>query len=112
MPAASHKSRNGSRRNGEASEVLTLSEAAAYLRASDADVRRLAELQELPGRRIGGEWRFLRLGLQEWLRHPVRKLGREALLALAGAWQDDPYIERIVRDAHQRRGRRTADDKE
>src|SRR5260370_32303302 len=72
----------------ESIDVLTLSEAATYLRAAEADVLRLANLQELPGRQIGGEWRFLKAGLQDWLRTPPRKSGKDALLALAGAWKD------------------------
>src|SRR5947209_2818604 len=44
-------------------EVLTLSEAAAYLRVAEAEVLRLVLLQELPGRQIGNEWRFLKAGL-------------------------------------------------
>jgi excisionase family DNA binding protein len=86
-------------------EVLTLSEAAAYLRVAEAEVLRLVHLQELPGRQIGNEWRFLKAGLQEWLRTPDRRSGKEAFLALAGAWKDDPDIEQIVRESHRRRGR-------
>src|SRR5438309_11758601 len=89
----------------QASEVLTLGEAAAYLRVPEQDVLRLANLQELPGRQIGNEWRFLKAGLRDWLRTPARNSGKEALLALAGAWKDDPDIEEIVRQAHRRRGR-------
>lgn len=90
-------------------EVLTLSEAAAYMRVAEEDVLRLARLQELPGRQIGNEWRFLKAGLQDWLRTPARTSGKEALLALAGAWKDDPDIEEIVREAHRRRGRPLAE---
>jgi excisionase family DNA binding protein len=90
-------------------DVLTLSEAATYLRVAEADVLRLANLNELPGRRIGGGWRFLKAGLQDWLRTPPKKTGKEALLALAGAWKDDPDIEEIVRQAHQRRGRQVSE---
>jgi excisionase family DNA binding protein len=86
-------------------EVLTLSEAAAYLRVAEDHVLRLANLQELPGRRIGNEWRFLKAGLRDWLRTPARNSGKESLLALAGAWKNDPDIEEIVRVAHRRRGR-------
>jgi excisionase family DNA binding protein len=89
----------------ESVDVLTLSEAAAYLRVAEADVLRLADLHELPGRQIGGEWRFLKAGLQDWLRIPPRRSGKEAMLALAGAWKDDPDIEAIVEQAHRRRGR-------
>jgi excisionase family DNA binding protein len=92
--------------------VLTLSEAAAYLRVAENHVQRLAEMHELPGRRIGGEWRFLRAGLQDWLRKPPGRTGKEAFLALAGAWRDDPDVEQIVRDALRRRGRPGAERKE
>jgi excisionase family DNA binding protein len=86
-------------------EVLTLSEAAVYLRVAEEDVVRLVNLQALPGRRIGSDWRFLKAGLRDWLRTPHQNSGKEAMLALAGAWKDDPDIDQIVRDAHRRRGR-------
>jgi excisionase family DNA binding protein len=85
--------------------VLTLREVAAYLRVAESQVQRLAEMGVLPGRQIGGEWRFLKGGLQDWLRAPTVGSGRDAFLALAGVWRDDPDIEQIVRDAHRRRGR-------
>jgi excisionase family DNA binding protein len=93
-------------------EVLTASEAAAYLRVAEAEVLRMADRQELPGRRIGNEWRFLKAGLQDWLRTPARRPGKETLLALAGAWKDDPDIEEIVREAHRRRGRPVTENEE
>lgn len=43
-------------RPAEAPDVLTLEQAAA-----------LAEAGELPGRRIGSDWRFPRAALLEWL---------------------------------------------
>jgi excisionase family DNA binding protein len=48
-------------------EVLTLAEAAELLRAAEAVVAALAEAGELPGRRVGGEWRFARRALVAWL---------------------------------------------
>jgi excisionase family DNA binding protein len=86
-------------------EVLTLSEAAIYLRVAEEDVVRLVHLQALPGRRIGSDWRFLKAGLRDWLRIPHQNSGKEAMLDLAGAWKDDPDIDQIVREAHRRRGR-------
>ena len=90
---------------GESADVLTLSEAARYLRVEEGDVLCLADRQELPGRRISGEWRFLKAALQDWLRNPPGKAGKEALLALAGVWKDDPDIDEIVQQGHRRRGR-------
>ena len=97
------------RDNSASDDVLTLSEAAAYLRVAEEEVLRLALLRELPGRQIGDGWRFLKAGLQDWLRTPARPSGKEALLALAGTWKDDPDIEEIVREAHRRRGRPTTE---
>ena len=54
-------------RPAEAPDVLTLEQAAALLQVDAAEVAALADAGELPGRRIGGEWRFPRAALLEWL---------------------------------------------
>jgi|SRR5829696_2678882 len=54
-------------RPAEAPEVLTLAQAAALLQVDAAEVAALAEAGELPGRRIGGDWRFPRAALLDWL---------------------------------------------
>ncbi len=51
-----------------APEILTLGEAAALLRVPESDVESAARRHELPGRRIGAEWRFLRDALLSWLK--------------------------------------------
>ena len=51
----------------ESHDVLTLAQAAALLQVDRAEVAALADAGELPGRRIGGEWRFPRAALLEWL---------------------------------------------
>ena len=48
-------------------EVLTLDEAADLLIVPAHEVRKLADKGELPGRQIGGEWRFTRRALLDWL---------------------------------------------
>lgn len=48
-------------------EVLTLEEAAALLEADAGSVRELADDGSLPGRSVGGEWRFARAALLDWL---------------------------------------------
>lgn len=47
--------------------VLTLEEAAEFLRVSSESVRRLAATHALPGRLIDGEWRFWAQAIVEWL---------------------------------------------
>jgi excisionase family DNA binding protein len=86
-------------------DVLTLAEAAAYLRVAEAAVVDSVNTQGLPGRQIGGAWRFLKSSLQSWLNTPPRKSGNEALLALAGCWKDDPDAEEMLKEIYKKRGR-------
>jgi excisionase family DNA binding protein len=48
-------------------EVFTLEQLARFLQASEDTVRALAETGELPGRRVGDEWRFSRQAILDWL---------------------------------------------
>jgi excisionase family DNA binding protein len=48
-------------------EVLTLAEVADLLQVPEAAVAELADAGELPGRRLGGEWRFSRAAVLAWL---------------------------------------------
>ena len=50
--------------NGAVGEVLTLAEAAAYPRRPEDAVQAAVQDQNLPGRFINGEWRFLKAGIQ------------------------------------------------
>ena len=86
-----------------ASEVFTLSEAAGYLRVSETDLMRLVTDQALPGRQFGTEWRFLKSAIQDWLRTPPKRGSREAILALAGAWKDDPLVEAELEEIYRKR---------
>lgn len=56
-------------------DVLTLAEAAAYLRLPEDAVRAEAEAGWLVGQQVRGEWRFVRGGIVKWLQTPPpRKL--------------------------------------
>lgn len=92
--------------NGEAGEVLTLAEAAAYLRLTEAEVLRLVEEQGLPVRRLGQERRFLKSAIQEWLGAGTPSIpGKAAQLAVAGSWKDDPLVDEELKETFRRRGR-------
>ncbi|MCX8118581.1 MAG: helix-turn-helix domain-containing protein [Desulfobacterota bacterium] len=54
-------------------EVLTPKEAAEYLSVHVRTLYRLAKNGEIPGRKVGGSWRFQKQALDEWLS------GRETL---------------------------------
>lgn len=49
------------------SEVLSLEEAAALLRVEPKDIKEMAEAGELPGRKVGSQWRFSYTALMNWL---------------------------------------------
>lgn len=86
-----------------AGEVLTLAEAAAYLRVPESTVIQLMTDQALPGRRLGGEWRFLKAALQDWLRTPPVRGSREAVLSTAGSLKDDPFLLDELEEIYRRR---------
>ena len=93
--------------NGPADEVLTLSEAATYLRLPEREVISAVHSQGLAGRLIGGEWRFLKSAIQKWLSTGSLspRTSKEALLAAAGSFREDPDLDGIVEEAMRLRGR-------
>jgi excisionase family DNA binding protein len=54
-------------------EVLTVEEAAQLLRFAPYTIREKAREGQIPGRKIGGEWRFSRRRLLEWLEEGDRQ---------------------------------------
>ncbi|MFV0318262.1 MAG: helix-turn-helix domain-containing protein [Microthrixaceae bacterium] len=62
------KEDTGRRDPGEPDEVvLTGTEAAELLRVSVKTVLRLARKGDIPGRKVGREWRFARADVLAWL---------------------------------------------
>ena len=47
-------------------EVMTVKEVAEYFRLAESTVYRLVKSGSLPGRKLGGNWRFSRKGLEAW----------------------------------------------
>ena len=48
-------------------EVMTPREAAEYLSVHVRTIYRLAKNGDIPGRKVGGSWRFKKGALDEWL---------------------------------------------
>jgi excisionase family DNA binding protein len=88
-------------------EVLTLSEAARFLRVKRAILQRLAAKGDVPARKVGEEWRFSRAALQAWL--SGRPDYRKALLAQAGAFADDETLPELLKSIYDARGRPEVD---
>ena len=88
-------------------DVLTLEEAANFLRISVQTAEELAAHGRIPGRRIRDEWRFLRNALEDWLRRPDYK---QALLNQAGTLRDDESLTELRNAIYAARGRPEVDD--
>jgi excisionase family DNA binding protein len=111
------------------SEVLTLAEAAAYLRVTERALSEMADSAVVPGRKIGGDWRFLKTALEDWLCHgstngttkadrvldllldlsseeseASRQERKKRILAQAGIWKDDPTLAVLLRKIARERG--------
>lgn len=54
-----------------ASQDLDVDQLAAYLHLTPQQVRRLADRQQLPGRRVGGDWRFAEPEIHSWLEERI-----------------------------------------
>jgi excisionase family DNA binding protein len=83
-------------------QVLTLGETAALLRLPSAAVSELVARGEIPGRKIGDEYRFLRSALENWLQGGS---SRKTLLGLAGALKGDPFFPGILDELNKGRKR-------
>lgn len=62
-----------------ASQDLDENELAAYLHLSPAQVRKLADRGQLPGRKIAGQWRFSEAEVHEWLEKRIGASSGEEL---------------------------------
>jgi excisionase family DNA binding protein len=97
--------------NGPPGEVLTLAEAAAYLRLPEDDVLRMVREQDLHARQVGSQWRFLKSAIDEWLRTgPRPKSNKEAWKALVGIWKDDPTVDELREEIGSYRRQLTSED--
>lgn len=83
-------------------EVLTLEEAAGYLRISYEVAEQLAARGAIPARRIEDDWRFLRCALDDWLRGPDYK---QTMLGQAAALKDDESLAELRSAIYAERGR-------
>ncbi len=59
-------------------EIMTPREAAEYLSIHVRTIYRLAKLGEIPGRKVGGSWRFRKDTLDAWLSERQNPADRKA----------------------------------
>jgi len=87
------------------SEVLTLAEAAAFLRVPEAGLLAEATHGRVPGRLIAGEWRFVKATLLAWLSEPEAAPGawKERIRGIIGMWKDDPSVDPMIEEIYRQR---------
>ncbi|MCP4658706.1 MAG: helix-turn-helix domain-containing protein [bacterium] len=87
-------------------EVLTLEDAAHYLRLPGETVAREAATGGIPARQIEGTWRFSQSALSAWL---ARRDDRAVLLRQEGALRDDDSLDELLEAIYKARGRPEVD---
>lgn len=48
-------------------DILTISDVAEFFKVADKTVYALAQRGELPGFKVGGQWRFRRTAIDAWI---------------------------------------------
>src|SRR5574341_1868340 len=74
MDSVDRKGRGGT-------EILTIREVAGYLKLPVSTVYRLAERRDLPGHKVGRQWRFHKSVLDDWFRQHAAT-SRSAILVV------------------------------
>jgi PTS system nitrogen regulatory IIA component len=64
------------------SDMMDLVQLAAYLQRDAREVGKLASRGHLPGHKVGGEWRFARAEIDQWLEGQMRGYNDQQLTAL------------------------------
>ena len=86
-------------------EVMTLAEAAVFLRVPEDGLKADAASGRVPGRLIAGEWRFTKATLLAWFNEPeaTAKTRKKSMLAIAGSFKDDETLEPMVEEIFRQR---------
>lgn len=83
-------------RASEPTEVLTIRDVAAYLKLPVSTAYRLAERRELPGHKVGRQWRFHRSILDDWFRQGATTLPATLLVV-----DDEDFVRQFLVSALQ-----------
>jgi len=67
---------------------MSLEDFAEYIGMDAREVRKLADRGKLPGQKIGGEWRFNRARVTEWLQQELPTLEPDRVVALERSMSD------------------------
>jgi len=85
-------------------QTMDLQELAAYLQRDARYLHKLASRGHLPGRKVGGEWRFTVAEINHWISMKLPEYGEDELTALESsgavpAATDEPVIAPLLAEA-------------
>ena len=86
-------------------DVLTLEEAAKFLRVTKKKLQAAVDKGTVPAQRVEEEWRFFKPTLEKWLSGYPKVDGKTAMLRIAGAFEGDETLAEIRAAAYKARGR-------
>jgi PTS system nitrogen regulatory IIA component len=66
---------------------------AEYLHLAAAQVQKLVERGQLPGRRVGGQWRFARAEINQWLEERIGLSGEDELARVERSIRQDSAVQ-------------------
>ncbi len=85
------------------SEVMGVEELATYLQRDAREVAKMASRGHLPGRKVGGEWRFTRVEINHWIESQMHAYTEQQLTALeTGGGPDldhEPLVSALLSEA-------------
>ena len=83
------------------SDILTISEAATYLKLPVSTLYRLVERRAIPGHKVGRQWRFQRPVIDEWLRRRSETISATILVV-----DDEEEVRAVIAEALGGEGRK------
>jgi len=78
---------------------MTLEDFSRHVGMDVREVRRLADRGELPGQKVGGQWRFNRARVTEWLQQEMHRFDEKRLVHLEramGAGASDALVTELI----------------
>jgi nitrogen PTS system EIIA component len=79
-------------------EDFDLDSLARYLHLMPAQVQRMADRGQVPGRKIGGQWRFAQAEIHHWLEERIGASDEEELVAVEGVLSRREGAVKVPRD--------------
>jgi PTS system nitrogen regulatory IIA component len=85
-----------------ANELMTLEQVAGYLQRDAREISKMAVRGKIPGRKVGGQWRFARAEINQWIETQMHSYTEEELTVLDGPKPDgehEPLVSTLLSEA-------------